>query len=167
MDSLNEKKTIAYLDIETTGLSPFSSDLTVIGLYLENKNEHKIIQLVENEISFEKLLKIIENVEVLYTYNGTKFDLPFIKEKIKINIANYCHHQDLMYECWNRNLYGGQKKVEKIFGITRNLDEIDGKIAVDLWNNYKLYNDKKSLMTLLEYNKEDISNLRLIKQALL
>ncbi|MFH1612580.1 MAG: ribonuclease H-like domain-containing protein [bacterium] len=167
MNSLIETKTIAYLDIETTGLSPFSSDLTVIGLYIENKNEHKIIQLIENEISAEKLLKIIENVEVIYTYNGEKFDLPFIEEKIKINITNYCNHKDLMYECWKRNLYGGQKKVEQNLGITRKLLEVDGKVAIDLWNNYKLYNDKKSLITLLEYNKEDISNLRLIKQALL
>ena len=71
-----------------------------------------------------------------------------------------------MYECWQRNLYGGLKEVERKLGIKRKLTGIDGKIAVVLWHNYKFYRDKSSLTTLLEYNKEDVSNLMLVRHKL-
>lgn len=44
-----------YLDIETTSLDPASGDLTVIGLYLDDGTEQRMIQLVGNEISAERL----------------------------------------------------------------------------------------------------------------
>ena len=37
----------AYLDIETTGLSAFSEDITVIGIYLCRGPETDFVQLVE------------------------------------------------------------------------------------------------------------------------
>lgn len=156
----------AYLDIETTSLNPSDGDLTVIGLYLEDSNEHKVIQLVGNEISSSKLIRIMKKVKVFYTYNGTRFDLPYIKTKLSIDLTKYCMHKDLMYECWRRNLYGGFKEVEKKLGIKRKLTGIDGKIAVALWHNYKLYGDKGSLTTLLEYNKEDVLNLKSLRDKL-
>jgi len=36
----------AYLDIETTGLSSLYDDITVIGIYLVNGSEDKLVQLV-------------------------------------------------------------------------------------------------------------------------
>jgi uncharacterized protein YprB with RNaseH-like and TPR domain len=156
----------AYLDIETTSLSPYDGDLTVIGLYLEGGNEHGVIQLVGDEISASKLIKIIKKVKILYTYNGTTFDLPYIKAKLGVDFKRYCIHKDLMYECWQRNLYGGFKEVERKLGIKRKLTGIDGRVAVQLWHNYKFYGDSKALTTLLEYNKEDALNLRMLRQKL-
>lgn len=165
-DAIINKNYYAYLDIETTSLNPSDGDLTVIGLYLENEKKHRVIQLIENEISSSKLVEIVKKVKVLYTYNGTRFDLPFIKRKLGVDLTNYCIHKDLMYECWRRNLYGGLKEVERKLGIKRRLRGIDGKIAVDLWYKYKLYKDRTSLTILLEYNNEDLSNLRLLRQKL-
>jgi hypothetical protein len=156
----------AYLDIETTSLKAADGDLTVIGLYLEDGNEHKIIQLVENKISSSKLIEVMKKVKVLYTYNGTQFDLPYIKAKLGVDLTKYCIHKDLMYICWQRNLYGGLKEVERKLGIKRKLTNIDGKTAVQLWRNYKFYKDRDSLITLLEYNKEDVSNLRILRKKL-
>jgi len=36
----------AYLDIETTGLSRFDNDITVIGIYLVNGSNSKLVQLI-------------------------------------------------------------------------------------------------------------------------
>jgi len=160
------KKYDAYLDIETTSLSPSNGDLTVIGLYLEYGNEHKAIQLVEDEISSSKLIEIMKKAKLLYTFNGTTFDLPYIKAKLGVDLSKYCIHKDLMFECRRRNLYGGFKEVEGKLGITRKLTGIDGRVAVALWRRYRFNGDKSALTTLLEYNKEDVSNLRVLKYKL-
>lgn len=155
-----------YLDIETTSLDPSDGDLTVIGLYLEDDRGQRVVQLVGDEISDVKILETFEKVKTLYTYNGERFDLPYIKAKLGVDLARSCYHKDLMYECWRRNLYGGLKEVERQLGIKRELTGIDGKMAVQLWFQYKSDGDKKILMTLLDYNREDILNLRVLRQKL-
>ena len=156
----------AYLDIETTSLSPSDGDLTVIGLFLDRGNKQQFNQLVEDEISSAKLLKILEEVKVLYTYNGERFDLPYIKAKLGIDLAEVCSHHDLMYDCWQRNLYGGLKEVERRLGIERHSAGIDGHMAVRLWLNYKFYDDETALLTLLGYNREDVLNLKALREKL-
>ena len=69
----------AYLDIETTGLSSFYNYITVIGIYLVNGRRTKVVQLVDKEVTRQNLLANMEDVHTIYTYNGKRFDLPFIK----------------------------------------------------------------------------------------
>jgi len=166
MPSTKDLQCIAYLDIETTSLSPHYGDLTVIGLHFENGDELRTVQLVGDEISSSRLIEMIEGVNVLYTYNGTRFDLPFIREKLGVDLTKYCMHKDLMYECWRKDLYGGLKAVEIKLGIKRGLADINGRIAADLWYRYKHYGDERSLEILLEYNREDVSNLKVIRKKL-
>ncbi len=154
-----------YLDIETTGLSPRTCDLTVIGLHVDNGN-NSVIQFVGDEIRSSKLINELRDIKVLYTYNGARFDLPFISEKIGIELTEYCRHEDLMFECWRRNLYGGLKAVEKHLGIKRKLTDINGWVAVQLWYDYKSNGNTASLNKLLEYNKEDVMNLKELKGKL-
>ncbi len=47
----------AYLDIETTGLSPWYSVITVIGVYLCNGDDTSFIQLVGENITVDSLLE--------------------------------------------------------------------------------------------------------------
>lgn len=165
MDVLKNLVTNAYLDIETTGLSPNYYDLTVVGLHLEDDND-EVVQFVGEEICSSELLKIIRKVDTVYTYNGARFDLPFIKGKLKLDITRHCQHEDLMYACWQKNLYGGMKEVERKLGIKRKIADVDGWIAVQLWHNYKFNGCNISLKKLLEYNKEDILNLKKIRKKL-
>jgi uncharacterized protein len=156
----------AYLDIETTSLLNGGGIITVIGIYVSDEAEERVIQLIDEKITEDNLLKALEGVEIIYTYNGTGFDLPFIKDCIGIDLADHFEHKDLMFSCWSNNLYGGLKKVEKILGIGRKTEGIDGRKAVELWKRYKNYEDTDALATLLEYNKEDVINLRTIKDKL-
>lgn len=155
-----------YLDIETTGLSPSYSELTVIGIYRENGIDERVTQLVGEEISSSKLINALEDTSKIYTYNGARFDLPFIKAKLDVDITDHYPHEDLMYACWKRNLYGGLKGVERQLGIERKLTDIDGLVAVQLWHNYINYGDENSLTKLLKYNEEDIVNLRVLRERL-
>jgi uncharacterized protein YprB with RNaseH-like and TPR domain len=156
----------AYLDIETTGLSPVESELTVIGIYRENGNDSRVMQLVGDDISGDSLMSAIGTVTKLYTYNGSRFDLPFIKAKLNVDLTECCPHEDLMYACWKKNLKGGLKSVERQLGIARELTGVDGWIAVQLWWNYINDGDLDALAMLLKYNKEDVVNLKLLRERL-
>jgi len=157
----------AYLDIETTGLSPRESEITVIGIQVCTGDETSFINIVGDDISAEKILEALSGVEIIYTYNGSRFDFPFIHIRLGINLAETFAHRDLMYDCWNHNLYGGFKAVERKLGIERKLKDVDGFEAVKLWWRFVNDYDKNALTTLLEYNKEDVVNLKTLKDKLL
>ena len=72
-----------------------------------------------------------------------------------------------MYDCWRNNLYGGLKCVERQLRIPRRLTEINGSEAVRLWQRYVNGYDEGALATLLEYNREDVTNLKVLKERLL
>lgn len=156
----------AYLDIETTGLSPLYSDITVIGIYLESLDDERFIQLVGEEITPYNLMLVLEKVKDLYTYNGSRFDLPFIKVKLNLDLNKKFVHHDLMFTCWSKNLYGGLKAVERKLGIERRLKDVDGRMAVILWYRYVMLKDEYALEMLLEYNREDVYNLKLLRKKL-
>ena len=157
----------AYLDIETTGLSPLGCEVTVVGIYLCNGTQTKFIQLVGDDITSDSILGALQGAEVIYTYNGSRFDLPFIFYRLGINLAKFFTYRDLMYDCWQNNLYGGLKSVERQLGIPRRLTDINGYEAVRLWWQYVNDYDEYALTTLLEYNKEDVLNLKTLKERLL
>ncbi len=153
----------AYLDIETTGLSPSYSEITVIGIYLCDGTDTRFAQLVGEEITADNVLRALEGVDVLYTYNGSRFDLPFISFHLGVNLKTLFPHCDLMYHCWQNDLYGGLKCVEERLGINRQLKGISGFDAVRLWWRYVNDYDEDALSTLLVYNREDVVNLRTLK----
>jgi len=159
--------TEAYLDIETTGLNPSGCDITVIGIHICNNGNSSFIQLVGKDITKQSVLESLQGVNLLYTYNGNRFDLPFIHSRLGINLAKVFTHIDLMYHCWRKNLYGGLKSVERQLGIERRLVGIDGYEAVKLWWRYVDSFDLDALNTLLEYNKEDVVNLKSLKERLI
>jgi len=71
-----------------------------------------------------------------------------------------------MYDCWDNNLYGGFKVVEQRLGIHRRLRGIDGFEAVQLWWRYLKGGNQNALALLLEYNKEDVVNLKTLRERL-
>ncbi len=158
---------IAYLDIETTGLSPYYGKITVIGIGLSEGGQVEVAQLIGEQVTQQDLLAALEGVTRLYTYNGSRFDLPFIRECLDVDLTEYCAHHDLMFDCWANGLYGGLKRVEEQLDIPRQIKGINGRDAVRLWYSYELHGDKDALNTLLEYNKEDVANLRLVRKALI
>ena len=157
----------AYIDIETTGLSPRDSEITVVGIHCHKGENNQFIQLVGKDISTQSILESLNGVEVIYTYNGSRFDLPFIHSRLGLNLAEYFKHRDLMYDCWRCNLYGGFKAVEQQLGIERKLKEVNGYEAVRLWWRYVNDYDENALTILLEYNREDVLNLKTLKERLL
>jgi hypothetical protein len=156
----------AYLDIETTGLSADYHEITVVGIYLVEGSDTRFVQLVGEDITEESLLEVLEGVSTIFTYNGKRFDLPFIRGRLGLDLEAEFGHHDLMYDCWRNNLYGGFKAVEQQLGIPRQLEGIGGFEAVMLWWRYVNEDDRTALKLLLEYNREDVMNLMALRQSL-
>jgi uncharacterized protein YprB with RNaseH-like and TPR domain len=112
------------------------------------------------------VLDLLEGAERIYTYNGNRFDLPFIKGSLGLDLHQQFPHTDLMYHCWRRNLKGGLKAVEVRLGIPRRLPGMNGYMAVKLWWDYVNYHNLDALQMLLEYNKEDVMNLHVLREKL-
>ena len=68
------RESIAYLDIETTGLDFCSNQITTIALY-----DGKSIFTYVNGQNLDEFREDIQRYKVLVTYNGRCFDVPFIK----------------------------------------------------------------------------------------
>ncbi len=156
----------AYLDIETTGLLLFYDDITVIGIYLVNGSDERLVQLVGDQVTKNDLLEALEGVHTIFTYNGSRFDLPFINTYLGIDLTERYYHHDLMYDCWRNNLYGGLKAVEQQLGIPRQLEGVNGLEAIMLWWRYLNDDDHNALALLLQYNKEDVVNLKTLRERL-
>ena len=157
----------AYLDIETTGLSPFFHEITVIGVCLASSSDSRLVQLVGEEVTRDRLLDALEGAGTIFTYNGSGFDLPFIRAQLGVDLDKIFHHHDLMHDCWRNNLYGGFKAVEQQLGIPRQLKGMSGRDAVFLWWKYQNEGDRDSLAQLLQYNGEDAGNLKILREKLI
>lgn len=158
-------KCYGYLDIETTGCSRYS-DLTVVGVGLVQGEQQRFGQVFGDQITADAVLGLLDGVDELYTYNGARFDLPFICRRLRLDLRRHFVHTDLMYDCWRQNLKGGLKVVEVRLGISRGLPDMNGYMAVKLWWDYVNNNDLEALKVLLEYNREDVMNLHVLREKL-
>jgi uncharacterized protein YprB with RNaseH-like and TPR domain len=146
------RNSCAFLDIETTGLST-ASTITTIAIY-----DGCSVRYYVNGQNLDRFLDDIQKYQVLVTYNGKTFDLPFIQEYFNCQLTHA--HIDLRYILKSLGIKGGLKKCEKAMGIDRQeLDGVDGYFAVLLWKEYQKTNNSKALDTLLAYNIEDVINL--------
>ena len=177
---------VAYLDIETSyvGRLPFprlcddfkNHKITVIGIRVLDGTSDSFYQLAGEDISEKTVMKALEGVERIVTYNGRSipdevknrvgFDFPVIAAELGIVLDRIFQHMDLVPVCWKHGLYGGQKKVEETLGLKRHLAGKDGAWADETWKKYKASRDVRYLNELLAYNKEDVFMLRCIEEAL-
>ena len=142
-----------FLDIETTGLSQRRDDVTVVGLHRDGETT----TLVRGrDLDRERLRRALEGSKLLVTFNGRRFDVPFLEASFDLDLD--LPHVDLVYPCRTIGLTGGLKAIEREVGIGRDLPDLSGWDAVRLWREYERGRES-SLETLLEYNRADTRNL--------
>ena len=176
----------AYLDIETNYVGTFTDQrlfrdcknhkITVIGVRIMDGEKDAFFQLVGEEATREALLAVLAGVERLVTYNGrsipdevkgyTGFDFPVIAAQLGVVLDKVFKHLDLCPACWKVGLWGGQKAVEEMLGLKRELPGKDGKWAEETWKKYQASRNEGLLADLLTYNREDVFMLRRIEGAL-
>jgi len=152
------KEETVFLDIETTGLSPEYNHITIIGLFdgIETKTMIRGINL-----DIPALRKELEKYKLIVTFNGASFDIPFIKKQFP-NLLPNIPNLDLRTTANKIGLTGGLKKIEKHLGIQRRklVDDFSGGDALTLWKMYRATGNDFYLKLLVEYNEEDIINLK-------
>lgn len=148
-----------FLDIETTGLSDADS-ITLIGAYDGAETKTFVAGLNLEEAAAE-----ISRHQLLVTFNGTCFDLPFIRRHFGGLTANHVHI-DLRYSLRGLGYRGGLKAIEREFGIERSAGTrfLGGWDAVRLWNQY-LGGSREALELLKKYNEEDVINLKTLLET--
>ena len=145
----------AYIDIETTGLSQ-DAEITTIVLY--DGVSVKMYVLGDN---LDDFCVDIAKYDMLVTYNGARFDLPFLRRAF--GYAFDQPHLDLCPVLRAFGYRGGLKGCERQLGIQRQVPpEIDGRQAVLLWEQYERAGDLAALELLKAYNAQDVISLELL-----
>ncbi len=145
-----------YLDIETTGLSAREGQVTIIGLHRQGRMR-TLIQ--GHSLTREILQEELDQADLLITFFGTVFDIPYLQTCFK-GLRVSIPHFDLCFAARRVGLQGGLKRIERELDITREADllQLDGLEAVRLWHQYRA-GDKAALDRLVRYNAADTQNL--------
>ncbi|MFT4302989.1 MAG: ribonuclease H-like domain-containing protein [Candidatus Woesearchaeota archaeon] len=149
------KDSCIFIDIETSGINGY---VTCITLY----DRINIMTFVKDyNLDFKVISKIISNCKMIVSFNGSVFDIPFLRKYCIFNFPDILHW-DLRVSCNLLELDGGLKKVEENLGIKRNNNIVENLVGGDpikLWRTFKATGDKYYLDLLVEYNQEDTINL--------
>ena len=143
---------VLFLDIETTGLSHYYDEITIVGWTFAGAAK----TLVKGQDP-RPLVEDAARAKVLVTFNGIRFDTKFIANELP-EVVLPDTHIDLMYLCRRVGLKGGQKAIEKNLNIRvrDDLADVDGAAAVVLWHRY-MRGDTAALKKLIRYNRADIA----------
>lgn len=152
----------SYFDIETSGLD-IDSHVTVVTCY----HRDRVYSFVHGE-NMEAFLDLLEDVELLVSFNGASFDIPQILRMYHIPDLP-CAHIDLRWLCYHASMHGGLKSIEKRLDINRPRDLIgvDGDEAVWLWQLWENQGMEKARERLLRYCSADSVSLKLLSAKLL
>ncbi|HIH92356.1 TPA: exonuclease [Candidatus Woesearchaeota archaeon] len=148
-----------FLDIETTGMG-MQDDITVVGLF-DGVNTKTMVKGVN--LDYRALAKELGKYKIIVTFNGGTFDIPFIGKRYP-KLLPTIPHIDLRTLTGRLGYRGGLKQIEKEFGISRRemVGRLHGGDAALLWRMFRGSGDEHYLKLLVEYNEEDVINLKKI-----
>ena len=155
------KESVAYLDIETTGIS-YWSPITMVGIF-DGKRMHTLVKGIN--LDGESLRAILSSASLIVTFNGSSFDLPIIESQYPRSIPGI-PHVDLRNVMRRIGHTGGLKRIERQLGIARDrrVEYMTGADAVYLWRIWQKEGKRNALDLLTEYNSEDCKNLKLLAE---
>ena len=163
---------IGVLDIETTGLDPVRTQFVLGGVYDSGDGIfHQIFaqDLGEEREALRAFADLIAPLDAVVTYNGRRFDMPYLKERARRNgLAEMPDPYDLdLYRMvrYHSPLKGlmpnlRQKTLENYMGLWQTrTDEISGAESVDLYLEYTRTEDPEIERQILLHNSDDICQL--------
>ena len=144
----------AFVDIETTGLSPERGIITLIGVL--DADGYTAYVHGENLADFREA---IERYDLVVTFNGAAFDLPYIEHHFG-SIFKHVAHIDLRFPLKRAGYSGGLKAIERQAAVGRpsELSALSGYDAVLLWRMWHR-GSESARDTLIRYNAEDVASL--------
>ncbi len=171
---INEK--MLFLDIETTGLSPSRDRIYCVGCgYLMGGQIQSDLFFSEAPEDEAEILKdfyhLLSRFDTIVTFNGTTFDLPFIRKRTGILLPSLplspetaaMNSIDLYREAARLKNFLGlpscrQKAVEQFLGCSRE-DRYSGGELISIYQEYVSGRNPDLLRLLLLHNSEDIRGM--------
>lgn len=152
-----------YLDIETTGGPPDQGDVTVVGLYRSGCMTSLVL---DESLTAERLQDELGRADLLVTFFGSVFDLPYLRAKFPSLVIDHPHF-DLCFAARRLGFQGGLKQIESRVGIPRDSDlhGLDGWDAVRLWREWRA-GGREARDRLLRYNESDTRNLEALARLI-
>ena len=152
----------AFLDIETTGLSHYYDEITLIGVSIGG--QYSCLIKGASREDAEQFQRALARAKCLVTFNGTIFDLKFIRKEYPDFVLPRAH-VDLRFFVRTVGLSGGQKRIEETIGLERDkeIKGMSGERAPLLWHEYRL-GDRKSAKQLIKYNHADVEGMKDLEQ---
>lgn len=166
-----EYDSFKFMDIETLGLS--NVPIILIGVAEMDKKGRSITSTqyllrdkIEESAVIEGYLSHIDENSTLVTYNGTSFDVPFIKNRCNYyQLTNETRpfHYDLIYYAralWKDKLPNCKlTTIEKhIFNMNR-VDDVPGSHIPGYYDTYLKEDNIGPLIPIIEHNRLDIVSL--------
>jgi hypothetical protein len=144
----------AFLDIETTGLTPYEGIVTVVTVHGGGRTRSFVA-----DDDLEELPAYLRPFGILSTFNGLRFDVPFLQFRFP-ELVPPPAHIDLRYVLYRIGYAGGLKRIEQTLGLgdRSGVEGIHGLDAVRLWEEYRR-GRTESLERLVRYNRADTVNL--------
>lgn len=170
-DQLFDEHSI-FFDIETTGFSPASSSLYMIGCARWENNRIYIDQFFAEKPEEEAeiltaFFQILSQYKTVITFNGVGFDIPYLKAKAdQYNIME--RFRDFEYIDIFKSVSSikfllklenyKQKTMESFLGISRE-DEKNGGDLISIYAAYVKSPSKETLHLLRIHNYEDVLHM--------
>ncbi len=163
---------IVFIDIETTGLSPKTSDIYLIGFAYCKDDVWQLGQFfAESPDEEEAILSAFSDFLLPYKkilhYNGDRFDIPFLKAKYEKHLLSDPFEGRESVDLYRlirpyKNILGladgKQKSVEKFLDIDRE-DEYDGGKLIPVYREYTAGRDEEKKRLLLLHNSDDVKGM--------
>lgn len=161
-----------FFDIETTGFSAKYETVYLIGYATRSHLKIHVTQLFAESLEDEpailtSFMNVLESSPTLISFNGTGFDLPFLKHRCaKYEIADHfgsCASLDLMRSIRKISHFiqlpdCRQKTAEAFLGLHRD-DLYSGGELIPVYKNYVKTKDSDALNLLLLHNYEDVVHM--------
>ncbi len=163
---------VLFFDIETTGFSPASSSLYLIGTMVQEGGRMKLTQWFASRMSQEEELleafaQCLPRYACLVHFNGDQFDIPYLEKcarayRISLPFSSLTSLDLLKKAREQRELLQldscRQTALERFLGIHRK-DRFDGGQLIAVYQQYLRTQDESLLDSLLLHNAEDVSGM--------
>ena len=158
-----------FFDIETTGFSPASTQIYLIGCAKRNGDKMIIEQYFAESREDETtvlscFLKLLESYQTIITFNGIGFDIPYIKAKCDkyqlkesfadkdyIDLFKIVSSLKFLLKLPNYK----QKTIETFLGVNRE-DTFDGGQLINVYKEYVQRPSEYQMYFLKQHNYEDV-----------
>lgn len=164
------KDNMLFVDIETTGFQSQNQQIYMIGTACLDGDSIYVRLLFatvpreESEI-LQEFMHIIKDYNTVISFNGDRFDIPFILQRLKVHNIPYeylqtvssidIHKKIRPYKKLLGLISCKQKDIETLCQITRT-DEMDGGKLISVYDRYTKNPTESDEKLLICHNEDDV-----------